>query len=166
VSSLGAVDDDIAGVAERVAAEFLARPLLCQLLGMTASIVEHNLSADAIAAAKLRLLSLLGRLLGALCRALPWLAPADAAWAVNTLGLYVAGMWPTAHPSPAAAEALARPELAAFAIDATTEIERFTDVLFVGLEARRAQIPEAALTRRARHLGACRRARARAILHL
>src|SRR5437868_3569600 len=38
----------IASIARCIANAFLARPLACQLLGMVASILEHNLSVEAI----------------------------------------------------------------------------------------------------------------------
>ncbi len=114
---------------------FLARPLLCQLLGMAASILEHNLSAEAIASAKTDLHAHVGRIAAALVRARPKLTSADASWAVTTLGLYVAGLWPAAHPSKTAAEVLARPEFAALSPDARRDLTRFVRVLFAGLSA-------------------------------
>ena len=76
---------------------------------MTAAILEHNVSVAAIANAKGLILAHLTRLQTALSQALPWLTPSEAAWAAQASAHYVAGLWPAAHPSPAAAEVLAPP---------------------------------------------------------
>lgn len=125
-----------AQVAQRLAAAFLARPLLCQLLGMSAAILEHNLSASAIANAKTAILAQLSRLKTRLTTALPWLGTGDALWAIQAIALYVAGLWPAAHPSTAASEVLARPEFASLTPHAEIDLERFVAVLLAGLKAR------------------------------
>jgi AcrR family transcriptional regulator len=124
--------------------EFLARPLFCQLLGMVASILEHNLSAEAIALAKRDMHGHSARAAAALGHALPWLTPEDAAWLTQTIALYVAGLWPATHPSKAAAEVMARPEFAPFRPDAARDLERFVELLLYGLEAQRVRAPRKA----------------------
>lgn len=46
------VEGEIGAAAHALAREFLDRPLFCQLLGMVASILEHNLSSEAIASSR------------------------------------------------------------------------------------------------------------------
>lgn len=121
-------------VAKHLAQAFLTRPLLCRLLGISAAILEHNLSPEAIAEAKTTLLAQVIRLKTPLTRALPWLSPSDAAWAVQAIALYVAGLWPAAHPSPSAAKVLARPEFLALLPKAESDLTRFVAVLFAGLK--------------------------------
>jgi len=132
----GALDRraDIARVAAAVTRAFLQRPLLCQLIGIVASILEHNLSVEAIAASKLRIAQLLGRIVVASRRALPWLAEEAGTWACSSIGLFIAGLWPAAHPSPAATEVMARPELHALLPDAERDLRRFIETLLTGLE--------------------------------
>jgi AcrR family transcriptional regulator len=132
-ASLPGVEGD--AIAAAIVEIFLARPLLCQLLGMVASILEHNLGVETLAVAKQEMHVLAGRVAVAVGKALPWLPLADAVWAMQTIALYVAGMWPAAHPSRTAAEVMARPEFNAFRIDAARDLRRFVDVVLAGLRA-------------------------------
>jgi AcrR family transcriptional regulator len=125
-------------VAARFVAAWLGRPLLCQLLGMVTSILEHNLSVDAIAESKARMVDLSMGAAAAMVRVMPWLDPLDAAWAVQAIALYVAGLWPAAHPSQAAVEVLSRPEFASFKPVAERDLTRFVEVLLAGLDAMKA----------------------------
>ncbi len=133
--SLGAAPGGVPEVAARLAQAYLARPLFCQLLGMVSETLEHNLSPAAIASGKAEMGALFARVVAALTRALPWLTEADAAWASQSIALYVAALWPAAHPSCAAAEVLGRPEFAAMKPDARRDLGRFVEVLLSGLEA-------------------------------
>lgn len=126
---------DIPAVATILACEHLSRPLLCQLGGMVASILEHNISADTIAAVKTELLSMLPRAAAALRRSLPWLSEADAIFALQSIELQLAALWPAANPSRAAREVLSRPEFAAMCADAGRDYPRFIGVLLAGLQA-------------------------------
>jgi AcrR family transcriptional regulator len=122
-------------VAGAITREYLARPMLCALSGQAAAILEHNISVEEIVAAKRRILALSARIVVALTGALSWLSPGDAAWLVRSIALYVAGLWPAAHPSRAAAEALARPELSALRPEAD-DLSRLVETLLAGLAAR------------------------------
>jgi AcrR family transcriptional regulator len=126
---------DIPAVATILAREHLSRPLLCQLGGMVASILEHNISADTIAAVKTELLSMLPRAAAALRRSLPWLSEADAIFALQSIELQLAALWPAANPSRAAREVLSRPEFAAMCADAGRDYPRFIEVFLAGLQA-------------------------------
>jgi AcrR family transcriptional regulator len=126
---------EIPAVAAVVAREHLSRPLLCQLSGMAASILEHNISADTIAAVKTEMLSLLARAVTALRRSLPWLSEADAAFALQAIESQLAALWPAANPSRAAREVLSRPEFAALCADAGRDFPRFIEVFLAGLRA-------------------------------
>lgn len=71
----------------------------------------------------------------ALSRALPWLSHADAAWTIKTISLYVAGFWPAANPSHAAAEVLCLEEFCALKADGVRDLARLVQVLLEGLRA-------------------------------
>jgi AcrR family transcriptional regulator len=122
-------------VAGILSEEHLSRPLLCQLAGMASSILEHNMSADAIADVKLGFAELLPRAAAALRTALPWLSEADAGMAVQSIELQLAALWPVANPSPAAREALSRPDFASMCVDASRDYPRFIEVLLEGLRS-------------------------------
>ncbi|BDG04187.1 TetR/AcrR family transcriptional regulator [Anaeromyxobacter oryzae] len=126
---------DLPAVAAIVAQEHLSRPLLCQLAGMVAAILEHNMSADTIASVKTELISMLPRAAAALRRSLPWLSDADAVFAVQAIELQLAALWPSANPSRAAREVLSRPEFASMCTDAGRDFPRFIEVLLAGLRA-------------------------------
>lgn len=125
----------IATVADELARAFLARPLFCQILGMLASIVEHNISAAAIVSCKREMVVHLARVAPVFHRALPWLRPEDNFWIAQTIASYVASLWPATHPSPAAAEALRQPDLAWMKPDAESALRRFIEVTLTGLQA-------------------------------
>ncbi len=133
--TLGAVKADVPSVAAFFTRVYLARPLFCQLLGMMSETIEHNLGVETIAAGKAEMNALFARVVGALARALPWLSEADALWASQSIALYVAALWPATHPSPAAAEVLARAEFCALQPDAARDLGRLVEVLLTGLEA-------------------------------
>jgi AcrR family transcriptional regulator len=122
-------------IAKKISRAFLARPLACQLLGMVSSIIEHNLSAAAIAASKREVRSVSLRFAAVLVRVMPELSEGEAVWAVMTIALYVAGLWPAAHPSAAAEEALAAPELSGLRVDAEKDLPRFVETLLAGLRS-------------------------------
>ena len=125
----------LGSVADGITRAVLSQPLACQLLGMAASILEHNLTAEAIVGAKIEMSATLGRAAVALRRALPWLSAPDAGWALATLITYVCGLWPAANPSPVAAEVLARPQFAHLRTDGPRDLRRFVEVLLTGLKA-------------------------------
>lgn len=126
----------VSAVAAAVAREHLSRPLLCQLAGMAASILEHNMSADTIAAVKGEMVPLMLRAVAALRRAVPWLSEADAAFAFQAIELQLSGLWPASNPSRAAREVLSRPEFAAMCVDAGRDFPRFIEVVLAGLRPR------------------------------
>ena len=134
-ASLGAAAGDVPSVAAQLTRVYLARPLFCQLLGMMSATIEHNLSVETIASGKAEMYTLFARVVEALARALPWLSAADAAWASQSIALYVAALWPAANPSCAAVEVLGRPEFAALKPDAARDLGRFVEVLLTGLAA-------------------------------
>jgi hypothetical protein len=122
-------------VAGILSEEHLSRPLLCQLAGMASSILEHNISAGAIAEVKVGFAELLPRAGAALRTALPWLSESDAAMAVQSIELQLAALWPVANPSAAAREVLSRPAFASMCVDAARDYPRFIEILLAGLRS-------------------------------
>jgi AcrR family transcriptional regulator len=126
---------ELSAVAAILSEEHLSRPLLCQLAGMVSSILEHNMTADAIAAVKLEFAELLPRAVNALRGALPWLTDAGAWLAFQSIELQLAALWPLANPSSAAREVLSRPEFSRMCVDASHDYPRFIELLLEGLRA-------------------------------
>jgi AcrR family transcriptional regulator len=131
--ALSAPKRSMDAVASRMAAAYVRRPLLCELLGMVSSILEHNVGTDAIADAKLDILRSSDRLARSMAEAVPGLSMSDAQWVSHSVALYVAGAWPAANPSKAAAAVLGRPEFRGFQPDFAVEFPRFVLVLLRGV---------------------------------
>jgi AcrR family transcriptional regulator len=119
-------------IASRLARAYAKRPLLCELLGMVSSILEHNISVDGIAEAKLEILRASDLLSKALADAVPELTIHDARWVSHSAALYAGGAWAAAHPSKAAAQVLARPEFGNMKPDFEAELARLVRTLVRG----------------------------------
>ncbi|MDR3474904.1 MAG: TetR/AcrR family transcriptional regulator [Devosia sp.] len=128
----GPAGDPVAA-AHAVAAAFLARPRLCQLLGMLASVLERNVSEAAVVMLKTTMLMTAGRISAAMARALPQFSLEDCSWVTGVIGIFVSGLWPAANPSPLVAGVLARPEFEAMKLTAARDLERTILVLLRGL---------------------------------
>jgi hypothetical protein len=70
---------------------------------------------------------------GALQQKLPNASVADCLWAISMIGTLVAGMWPSARPSPAAARVLAREEFAAFRPNIGRDLKRAAEALLASI---------------------------------
>jgi AcrR family transcriptional regulator len=115
---------DVAALAKVVAGAFTARPRLGQLTAILAGVIEANVSEDTIVRTKRTMTAQTSRLAEALNRRLPGSTVADCLWAVAMVGTLVAGMWPAARPSPAAARVLAREEFAPLRPNIERDLER------------------------------------------
>lgn len=118
--------------ASRLASAYAKRPLLCELLGMVSSILEHNISVEGIAEAKLDILKSSDRLSRSLADAVPGLSLDNARWVSHSTALYAGGAWAAAHPSKAAAAVLARPEFGNLKSDFEAELVRLVRTLVRG----------------------------------
>jgi AcrR family transcriptional regulator len=103
--------DDLDAVAAAVASTLSRRTVMCELVSVLANVLEHNLSADAVAHFKGRVLELSIRIRNALHASLPSLPHHHTEALLRYLHALVAGLWPMAHPSPPVVDVLARPEL-------------------------------------------------------
>jgi AcrR family transcriptional regulator len=104
-------------------------PLLCALITALPSVLEQNLSAEAVAQFKRQTLDSMqavGAALHATCPALS--AEAHGQLLHDALAL-VAGLYPFAHPAPAAAAAMADPAFAPLRRDFEADLLRFLRAL-------------------------------------
>jgi hypothetical protein len=102
-------------------------------MSILSSVLELNVSEQAVLDLKRQTFATAGGIAQALSRALPAIPPQDCAWAANTIGTYVAGLWPGAHPAPVVRTVLAQPEFAGFKPVAERDLERMILVLLRGL---------------------------------
>lgn len=107
-----AAEGDIDTLADVIAAQFSSRPRFGQLTSILAGVIENNISEETIVRTKRTMARHSERLAAALQAKLPRASLQDCAWAVAMIGTIVAGMWPSAFPSPIAAQVLAREEFA------------------------------------------------------
>jgi AcrR family transcriptional regulator len=117
--------ESVEGLAQRLARSLAERDLLCALTAALPSVLEQNLSEEAIVAFKRETLALFGRIAEALERKCPALPAAAHAALLYDTAYAVVGLYPSTHPSPAAARALQAPDLGFFRRDFADELERF-----------------------------------------
>ncbi|MEM9048828.1 MAG: TetR family transcriptional regulator [Pseudomonadota bacterium] len=101
--------DALAGL---ITDSFADRPRMCLLISILASVLENNLSEDAVAGYKTALYAESGRATAVLHAALPGLGPSAGDRAVLHMHVLVAGLWPFANPSPTVSTVMTRPEFA------------------------------------------------------
>lgn len=97
---------DSDAVAEVLADSLVGRPLLCELISVTASVLERNISTDVARRFKLATADIAISLAELIRRQLPELTEEGAAHFVAAMLMIVAGMWPFAHPTAAVRTAI------------------------------------------------------------
>jgi AcrR family transcriptional regulator len=124
---------DARAVARAFAQTFVAAPRFCVLQTALSTVLEHNISPEAIAAYKLGVLRLGVRLANALRAALPSLPAHAVAPFIRYLHAVIAGLYPLANPSPATAKALHDPQLAVLRCDFAEDMEAMLTPLLAAL---------------------------------
>ena len=124
---------DVAALARVVADEFTEHPRFCRLLSILATVLEANVSEELIVAMKRATKALSQRVALALHRTLPSVSVEDCGWVASMIATLVAGLWPTAHPSPAAARVAAMPEFAGLKPVAERDLALAILVMFRGI---------------------------------
>ncbi len=99
-------------IAAAIADTAVARPRMCRLISMLASVLEENLSADNVRRFKRDLMAEGGRMARAMHEAMPALSVTQHIEALRYTIALIAGLWPTAQPPPVVAEVLAEAEFA------------------------------------------------------
>jgi AcrR family transcriptional regulator len=121
---------------ERVAAtlttSLVADPLLCELISVSASVLERNISPEVARRHKLASIANLDRMAARLCSSLPELS-SDGAWraAAGTL-LSVSGIWPLTNPTEAMLCVYEDPQLALMRVDFASTLREALSVFLAG----------------------------------
>jgi AcrR family transcriptional regulator len=126
-------------LASAITRSLVARPVLCDLMSTQASVLEHNVSVEAITRYKLGVLADAEDLAGLLRDALPELSQDDA-WRY-TVGAWLttSALWAYARPPEAVLEACALDErLEKTHLDFPATLEDYLTTLAIGLHARAA----------------------------
>jgi len=125
---------------ERVAAvlaeSLVADPLLCELISVSASVLERNVSPAVARRHKLASIANLERMATRLSSSLPELS-GDGAWraAAATL-LGVAGVWPLTNPTEAMLCVYEDPAMAQLRVDFRTALGEYLSLVLAGSLAR------------------------------
>jgi AcrR family transcriptional regulator len=145
-ASVAAVEEGLARLSGKVDAQAVARvfaqvcaasPRFCILQTALSSVLEQNISEEGIALYKRGVLRLGLRLSNALRAALPALPPQAAGPFLRYLHAIIAGLYPPAHPAPAAAHVLRDPQLAVLRFDFAKDVEFMLAAVLVSLCAGR-----------------------------
>jgi AcrR family transcriptional regulator len=114
---LPAAPADLDEVIRAWADTLAARPLLCQLWSLLATVLERNVSAESVRAYKLEDLEHRTRLARLLSERVPGLGEPAALQLTRVAVVILAGLWPFANPTPAIIEATKDPRLADSNVD-------------------------------------------------
>jgi len=137
-------------LAHRLARSLARRPLLCALTAMVPSVLEQNLSEEAIGVFKHETLRFLTDVAARLAQVCPLLeAPAYARWLLDGVHCLVA-LYPATHPAPAVGRVLADPALRIFASPFVDELTRFLTALALDHQRRTPLEPPASRKRTTR----------------
>lgn len=124
---------DVAALSGAISATFLGHPRCCALIAIFSSTLEQNVSEATIAEVKLYLGEQSRRIAMALMARLPGASVEDCGWVIAMAGSLVAGMWPAAHPPPAAKAVLARPGFEHLRMDMARNLPRAIQALLAGI---------------------------------
>lgn len=138
--------DDCTATAAVMAAGFAARPRLCRLAGLLATVLERHVSGPALTEAKADLQAVAGRFARMGAAACPALGAEGWALATRLAFSLAAGHWAFAEPAPHVAEILARPEFAPIRADFEADMAAGLAALLRGLAAQSSRSPDISTT--------------------
>lgn len=121
----------------RLARSLAERPLLCALVSALPSVMERNLSEEAIRGFKTTSLTLMREASTALVDICPALDATAYARLLYDAMFVVTGLYPHAYPTPAAARVLEDPAFAPFRKDFAVELERLLQALALAAASER-----------------------------
>jgi AcrR family transcriptional regulator len=126
-------------LAKAISTSLVERPVLCDLMSTQASVLEHNVSVEAVTSYKLASLADAEALAGLVRDALPELSHDDAWRYMVGLWLMTSALWAYARPPEAVLQACAADErLEKTHLDFPVALQDYLTTLAVGLRARAA----------------------------
>ncbi|MBT2323771.1 TetR family transcriptional regulator [Variovorax paradoxus] len=120
-------------IARAFSATVAARPLLCRLTSIFPSILEHNVSAERMVQFKQGLLAVRKETALDFHGCIPSIPASTFEGFIHLALPLLIGLWPLSHPAEAAAEAIARHDLAALRYDFQHNLEEGLLMLLRGL---------------------------------
>lgn len=126
---------DVEGIARAYAEASAERRRFCMLISSLSSVLEHNISIEAVAEFKREFHPVVMGSADSLRSAMPELSAEQAYVFLRFFGLFMAGTWPNANPAPAVAEVLGHEEFASMGIDLEAALFEQARLLLRGLLA-------------------------------
>ncbi len=126
---------DVDGVARAYAAATVARPRFCMLLSALSSVLERNVSEEAVLQFKRRFNGAAFETVEGVRRAIPDLSAKQMELFMRFLATAIAGAWPSANPSPVVAKVMKRDEFAAVKSELEPSIYDYCRLVLRGLLA-------------------------------
>lgn len=123
---------DIEALSTLMATSIAASPRMCKLVSVLASVLEQNLSEQALLTFKTESMQLGGKVMNAVQRVLPNLSAENLMQLGNTLFALIAGLWPLGNPSPAVQKVMQRPELAPFQLEFQPALQMALNLMLKG----------------------------------
>ncbi|WP_225076797.1 hypothetical protein [Streptomyces sp. CoT10] len=121
------------GFAAAYAASLAARPVMCELASVLASVLERTVPVETVRAYKRQALASNDRLAGIIHARLPELDPTAARELASATIVLIAGLWPFAHPGPTVVAAVEDPALLAAHVDFPARYGRMIELLTTSL---------------------------------
>ncbi|GLZ46680.1 TetR family transcriptional regulator [Actinomycetospora sp. NBRC 106375] len=133
----GSVRERVDGAADLVARTLAERPVLCDLLGAQAAVLERNVSTDLAVRHKRESMAAAGELAAVLRGHVPELSEDASVRAAGAAALCAGAAWTATQPSAAMCVAYdENPDLAAMRLDFGGAVRELVAVLISGLLAR------------------------------
>ena len=118
-----------------LAAAYTQRPFLCELLSISASVLETRINVDAIAAIKKDVKVLVFQYAEIVDNCLDWINTEKAFFATCVIALFASSLYPIANPQPALAEVLQRAEFECFNVNYEEMLIEYIETVIAGCKA-------------------------------
>ncbi|QIS10731.1 TetR/AcrR family transcriptional regulator [Nocardia arthritidis] len=141
VDSPAPVTERIDQVVERVVAELISSPLLCELISVAFSVLERNVATETITRFKYRMLDATTVAAARVRQCLPELTEGSATGFAAEVFVLTTAVWPLTHPPARVADALQDPNLAFARLDFGETMRHLLITLLFGYLARPADDP-------------------------
>lgn len=121
------------GIAQAFAGASAAYPLMCRLLSILPSIIEHNVSSERLVEFKLSIAALLADVAAQLHHIAPTSSVAAYVSFLRMAMALLIGLWPLSHPAEALSSVLSLPELQPLQYDFESDLAAGLLLLLQGL---------------------------------
>jgi len=123
---------DIQMLSELIATTIAERPCMCELVSVLASVLEQNLSEQALLKFKTESMQLGVHIMAIVQKVLPDLPVENLMQVGQTLFALIAGLWPIGNPPESVQKVMSRPELAPFQMDFRPALELALNLMLKG----------------------------------